>query len=97
MKMMWKKSVIYGKKFVGGCRITAGTNFQHTFRKYLPDPPGHTRNILTHGIVSKCIQKIFNRFALDIPPSNHNFDDSLGSERVLYAMESYRDKLCLFL
>ena len=27
------------KKFVGGDRITAGTNFQHTFRKYLPDPP----------------------------------------------------------
>ena len=27
------------KKFVGGYRITAGTNFQHTFRKYLPEPP----------------------------------------------------------
>ena len=26
------------KKFVGGYRITAGTNFRHTFRKYLPDP-----------------------------------------------------------
>ena len=27
------------KKIVGGYRITAGTNFRHTFRKYLPDPP----------------------------------------------------------
>ena len=27
------------KKFVGGYRITAGTNFRHTFRKYLLDPP----------------------------------------------------------
>ena len=27
------------KKFVGRYLITAGTNFRHTFRKYLPDPP----------------------------------------------------------
>ena len=27
------------KKFVGGYRITTRTNFWHTFRKYLPDPP----------------------------------------------------------
>ena len=27
------------KKLVSGYRITPGTNFQHTFRKYLPDPP----------------------------------------------------------
>ena len=35
------------KKFVGGCRITAGTNFQHTFRKYLLDPPLLGSKIMT--------------------------------------------------
>ena len=29
----------FRKKFVGGYQITPGTNFWHTFRKYLPDPP----------------------------------------------------------
>ena len=28
------------KKLVGGYQITPGTNFRHTFRKNLPDPPG---------------------------------------------------------
>ena len=27
------------KKLVGGYQITPGTNFRHTFHKYLPDPP----------------------------------------------------------
>ena len=29
----------FWKKFVGGHQIAPGTNFQHTIRKYLPDPP----------------------------------------------------------
>ena len=31
--------VIHGKKLVGGYQIGPGTNFRHTFRKYLPEPP----------------------------------------------------------
>ena len=37
--MLRKKMVIHGKKLVGGYQIGPGTNFRHTFRKYLPDPP----------------------------------------------------------
>ena len=29
----------FWKKIVGGHQIAPGTNFRHTFRKYLPDPP----------------------------------------------------------
>ena len=29
----------FWKKIVGGHQITPGTNFQHMFRKFLPDPP----------------------------------------------------------
>ena len=28
----------FRKKFVGGSQINPGTNFRHTFRKFLPDP-----------------------------------------------------------
>ena len=38
------------KKIVGGYRITPGTNFRHTFRKFLPDPPSMTeRKCSTNG------------------------------------------------
>ena len=39
LKMLRKKMVIHGKKLVGGYQIGPGTNFRHTFRKYLPGPP----------------------------------------------------------
>ena len=34
-----EKTRLFWKKIVGGYQITPGTNFRHTFRKYLPDPP----------------------------------------------------------
>ena len=37
--MLRKKSVIYGKKMGGGYQTSPEANFQHTFRKYLLDPP----------------------------------------------------------
>ena len=34
-----EKTRLFWKKIVGGHQITPGTNFQHMFRKFLPDPP----------------------------------------------------------
>ena len=33
-----EKTCHFWKKFVGGYQITPGTNFRHTFRKFLADP-----------------------------------------------------------
>ena len=38
-KNVEEKTRIFWKKIVGGYQITPGTNFQHMFRKFLPDPP----------------------------------------------------------
>ena len=58
--MMRRKSVILGKNIVGGYRITAGANFQHTFRKYLLDPPLKFSDIFCNNVY-KCKSVIYRK------------------------------------
>ena len=36
---MLRKKYVFWKKIVGGYQMIPQTNFRHTFRKFLPDPP----------------------------------------------------------
>ena len=44
----------FWKKFVGGHQIAPGTNFRHTFRKYLPDPPPWTSWEKYYPLIGGC-------------------------------------------
>ena len=59
--------VTYGKKLVGGYQITPGTNFWHTFRKYLPDPLLGYRVILSNSPDYAWKVPFFKKFSLRGP------------------------------
>ena len=52
------------KKFVGGYRITAGTNFRHTFRKYLPDPPPCGLANFFHGALRRNFDLFWKKYIM---------------------------------